>query len=276
MDLEIEAFIDKYLTELRSNNAAVFAGAGLSKGAGYVDWVELLTPIAAKLGLDARRETDLVGLAQYHVNVEANHRSELNELLINEFSDLREPSENHSCLVRLPIQTYWTTNYDRLIEKALEASGKRVDAKYTNEHLATTKRGRDAVVYKMHGDIEHPDKAVLTKDDYQRYHVTHGPYITALLGDLVERTFLFIGFSFTDPNLDYVLGRIRTRFEENQRKHFCLMKRRTKGAAESNEEFQYAKTKQSLVTQDLMQFNIRTVFVDEYSEITDILRTIGN
>ena len=30
------------------------------------------------------------------------------------------------------------------------------------EHLTLTKAKRSAVVYKMHGDREHPDKAILT------------------------------------------------------------------------------------------------------------------
>lgn len=141
MNNETDAFIAKYLTELRENNAAAFIGAGLSKAAGYVDWVGLLSPIARELGLDAKRESDLVGVAQFHVNANAKNRHELNQLLVNEFSDLADPAESHQILARLPIQTYWTTNYDRLIERALELGGKRVDAKYTNEQLATTQQG---------------------------------------------------------------------------------------------------------------------------------------
>jgi hypothetical protein len=273
---DTEAFITDYLKELRANNAAVFIGAGLSRGAGYVDWVGLLAPVAAGLGLDASKETDLVGVAQFHVNANANNRHQLNQLLVNEFSDLHDPTENHALLARLPIGIYWTTNYDRLIERALETSGKRADAKYTVKQLATTRRGRDAVIYKMHGDIEHPADAVLTKDDYERYHRTHGPFISALAGDLVEHTFLFLGFSFTDPNLDYVLGRIRATFEGNQRRHFCLMKKRVRLPGESGKDYQYAINKQVLVTQDLMRFNIKTLFVDDYPEITTILRTIVN
>jgi SIR2-like domain len=53
----------------------------------------------------------------------------------------------------------------------------------------------------MHGDIDHPDEAVLTKDDYESYHVKMDQFITTLSGDLVSKTFIFIGFSFTDPNL---------------------------------------------------------------------------
>lgn len=274
MNDEITSFIEKYLSELREDNAAVFIGAGLSKSAGFVDWVGLLMPIAKDLGLDAQKEADLVGLAQFHLNANASNRHALNQLLIDNFSDLPAPTPNHEILARLPLKTYWTTNYDRLIEKALEDGGKRVDSKYTVSQLANTKRGRDAIVYKMHGDIEHPDNAVLTKDDYEKYHVTHSQFITALLGDLVERTFLFLGFSFTDPNLDYVLARIRSRLGSNQRQHFCLAKKRTKLPAESEVEFRYAETKQALVTKDLMRFNIRTIFVDDYPQITEILHAI--
>lgn len=271
-----EEFIAKFLSELREDNAAVFIGAGLSKAAGFVDWRGLLAPIATPLGLDVEKESDLVGLAQFHLNTNAGNRNQLNQLLIDQFTDLPAPTENHRLLARLPIRSYWTTNYDRLIEQALKDSGKRVDAKYTIEQLSLTVRGRDAVVYKMHGDIEHPDKAVLTKDDYERYAGTHAPFVTALTGDLVERTFLFLGFSFTDPNLDYVLARIRSRFERNQRQHFCIVKTRSKLPNESDADFAYAKTRQDLVAQDLLRFNIKTIAVEEYGDVTELLRTVAN
>jgi hypothetical protein len=128
----------------------------------------------------------------------------------------------------------------------------------------------------MHGDAEHPDRAVLTKDDYERYHITHGPFITALSGQLVDTTFLALGFSFNDPNLDYVLSHIRTTFRQHQRRHYCLTKRRTKLNGESDADFDYASRRQQLVVNDLMRFNINTVFVDEYIQITEILRVIEN
>lgn len=275
-DRDAEDFLSRYLKELNSDNAAVFVGAGLSKAAGYVDWSGLLAEVAQGLGLDAGKETDLVALAQYHLNSNATNRHHLSQLLIDEFSDLKDPTENHEILSRLPIRTFWTTNYDRLIEKALEAGGKRVDAKYTNEQLGNTRRGRDAVVYKMHGDIEHPDKAVLSKDDYERYHRTHGPFITALSGDLVEKTFLFLGFSFTDPNLDFILSRIRATFTNHQRQHYCIARKRTRIKGEREADFRYALTKQNLVTQDLLRFNIKTIFVEDFPQITDMLRTLEN
>ncbi|TVV76951.1 SIR2 family protein [Sphingomonas solaris] len=273
-DRDTEEFLSSFLKELNENNAAVFVGAGLSKAAGYVDWPGLLSGVATSLGLDTARETDLVRLAQFHINANATNRNKLSQLLIDEFSDLMEPTENHRILARLPINTFWTTNYDRLIETALEAGGKRVDAKYTKEQLATTRRGRDAVVYKMHGDIEHPSQAILSRDDYEKYHQTHGPFTTALSGDLIEKTFLFLGFSFTDPNLDLIMSRIRTTFTTHQRQHYCIAKRRTKAKRENEADFEYDLTRQNLITQDLMRFNIKTIFVDNFGQITNLLKTL--
>lgn len=184
------------LKDLTEDNLAIFAGAGLSAPAGFVSWPELLRPIAEELELDVDRETDLVALAQYHCNSNLANRGKLNQLLIDELSEEAEITENHRILARLPISTYWTTNYDKLIESALDDASKTPDVKHRIKQLSFTKRGRDAVVYKMHGDIDHPDEAVLTKDDYEAYHVKMLPFINALSGDLVSKTFLFLGFSF--------------------------------------------------------------------------------
>lgn len=272
MNREIEQFISRYLKEIEEDNAAVFAGAGLSAPAGFVNWKDLLRPLVEDLGLDIDREQDLVSLAQYHHNENGRHR--INQQLIDELSLNRTPTECHRILAKLPIGTYWTTNYDRLIEDALKENGKIPDAKYTNNHLATTKSRRDAVVYKMHGDIEHPDQAVLTKDDYEKYSIDYAPFVNALSGDLVSKTFLFLGFSFTDPNLDYVLSRIRIYFKDNQRQHFCIFKACQSGDYASDTEFQHAKTKQKLVIGDLKRFNIKALQVDDYGEIPEILRII--
>jgi hypothetical protein len=92
MNASIDLFITNYLKELREDNAAVFIGAGMSKAAGFVDWAGLLSPIAVELGLDVQKEHDLVGLAQFHLNANAGNRHHLNQLLIDQFSDLPAPS----------------------------------------------------------------------------------------------------------------------------------------------------------------------------------------
>ncbi|WP_373959387.1 SIR2 family protein [Vibrio gigantis] len=272
MTREQELFIQRFLSELEEDNVAIFAGAGLSSSAGYVNWKELLRPLADELNLNIDEEHDLVGVAQYYLN--ENGRNRISQELMDEIASAKAPTINHDILSRLPIRSFWTTNYDKLIEKSLENVGKIVDVKYTNNHLALTKKKRDAVVYKMHGDIDHPDSAIITKDDYEKYTLTMAPYITALSGDLVSKTFLFIGFSFTDPNLDYIMSRVRAYFKEHQRQHYCIFKKCVQSDYETVEEFNNATIKQGLVIKDLTRFQVKTLLVDEYSEITDILSRI--
>ena len=271
MNLKKQAFLRDVGKELAEENVAIFAGAGMSAGAGFVNWAELLRPIAEELGLDVDRESDLVALAQFHCNDNANNRSQLNQRLIEEFSQETTETENHKILCRLPIRTYWTTNYDKIIESALDKSGKIADVKYTKEHLSITKPRRDAIVYKMHGDVDHSNQAVLTKDDYERYHVKMDQYLANLKGDLISKTFVFIGFSFTDPNLDYILSRVRVAYEKNQRRHYCFIKSVEEEQDEEVADFEYRERKQELFVKDLERFNIKTILVHDFAEITQLL-----
>lgn len=271
---DISSFIRKYIKEVEENNAAVFLGAGFSKKSGFVDWKSLLSNVASELGLDINKESNLVSVAQYYCNRNRS-RYDIDKLIFEEFSKDVAISDNHRILARLPISTYWTTNYDSLIEDALQEVKKIPDVKYNTKQLSHTKPKRDAIVYKMHGDRNHPNDTVIIKEDYETYFRKYAPFITALNGDLVTKTFLFIGFSFTDPNLDYILGRIKVEYGlDNQRTHYAIIKEisRTKDASQA--DYEYEVRKQELFIEDLKRYNIQALKIDDYSEITTILSTI--
>lgn len=269
---EINAFIKDFVRDLHEDSAAIFAGAGLSKSAGFVDWPELLRDIASELGLTVEKETDLISLAQFHVN-QKKGAGKLTRKILEEFSEQAEPSESHEILARLPIRSYWTTNYDTLLEDALRKAYRIPDIKHTVAQLNTTRPKRDAVVYKMHGDVNAAGDAVLYKEQYELYYRTHEAFVTALSGDLVSKTFLFIGFSFTDPNLDYVLSRLHT-IGMTKRPHYCFMKRVSRSKDEDEELHKYAVRKQELRVDDLRRFGIHTLLLDDYADIPRILKEI--
>lgn len=276
-DVKIERFVDDYLNELEAHSAAIFAGAGLSVPAGFVDWKGLLAPLAIDINLDVGREDDLVSLAQYHVTAHGNNRSDLNERILNVFSQRQaEETPNHRILARLPIHTYWTTNYDTVIETALRNAGKVADIKHSVSQLPHSLRDRDATVYKMHGDAFHPHEAVITKGDYEVFHVSHASFLTALAGDLISKTFLFLGFSFTDPNLHYVLSRLRIQHAGQLKKHYCILRREAALPTDGPGDLEYRRTKQALFVQDLLRYNIRCLMVESYQEITEILQHLEN
>ncbi|KKB46310.1 hypothetical protein HMPREF1212_03804 [Parabacteroides sp. HGS0025] len=276
MKAEFEPFVRDFVNHLRDNNVAIFAGAGLSKAAGYVNWKELLEEIAEDVGLKIELEEDLISLAQYHVN--QNNRHKINQKILDEFVEGSNPTENHVILSRLPIATYWTTNYDKLLEDSLAKNHKRYDVKIRETDFHHSIHRRDAVIYKMHGDVSNPSEAVITKEDYERYYLYHNSFLTALNGDLTTKTFLFLGFSFTDPNITYIISRLNNVIDKkSSRQHYLFLKRPVIGDSNiTNEaELDYAKTKQRLLIDDLkIRYNIKALLIDEFSEITDVLKEI--
>ena len=272
---EIEIFIKDFIKDLNEGTASIFAGAGLSVPAGYVNWSELMTEIAQDLGLDINNEKDLISLAQFHVN-ENQTRSKLNRKILEEFTEDAQETENHKIIARLPLSSIWTTNYDELLEKAFRKENKIVDVKHTINQLLTTKPKRDSVVFKMHGDVNHPNEAIITKEEYEQYHSTHEPFIYALAGELTTKTFLFIGFSFTDPNLDYVLSRLNFRFNKQKRQHYCFVKEHKLRDSQNPDEttLNYNRRRQTLTINDLKRYGIKSILISEYSDITMILKEI--
>lgn len=273
-------FINDFASEVNNGNAAIFAGAGLSVSRGFVNWKNLLKDLADEIGLNIEKEHDLVSVAQYHFN--KFKRGKINSKIINEFTTLKEGDENHKILSRIGIETFWTTNYDQLIEKTLEHEGKTVDKKVRNEDFSRNLKKRDAIVYKMHGDKDSPDEAVLIKDDYETYNDKKELFSTALRGDLLSKTFLFIGFSFDDPNLDYILGRIKILLRDNTPIHYCFFKEikedsfndKKKSSEENKEDYLYAKIKQELKINDLLRYGINAIIIEDYNDITEILSEI--
>lgn len=90
--------------------------------------------------------------------------------------------------------------------------------------------------------------------------------------DLISKTFLFIGFSFTDPNLDYVLSRLRLSLPV--RDHYCFMKKVSRLPEDDDELFQYRTRKQDLKIADLKRYRIQTLQVDDFDSVPQILAEI--
>lgn len=171
-------------------------------------------------------------------------------------------------IAHLPVRAVWTTNYDDLIEKGFEDASKRVDVKRRQSDFATTRRNSDVTVYKMHGDKTDPAEAVLTKEDYETYHKSRELFTIALKGDLVTKSFLFLGVSFADPNVGYILARVKHLLEDNARQHYCLIKKPKAGECGDDD---YSCTRFAHWLADLRRYKIIPVLIDSYAEVTSIL-----
>ena len=264
-----------YGSALRNQEASAFVGAGLSRGAGYVDWKGLLREFADDLHLDLEIETDLTLVAQYHLNREAGRsRERLHKKLVAEFSKKVNPTRAHLALAKLPNDVIWTSNYDTLVEDSLEEVGKRARTKNSSSALTGIGQRGDCTVFKLHGDLNDPETIVLTRDDYRDYVRKFPGFRDRLRSDLAERTFLFLGFSFTDPHLDLILNELRLAFGDGgQREHLVIMRREQRDGR-SWTKYQYALNRQTLKVEDLLTFGIKTYLVDDFEEVPEILEDL--
>lgn len=269
-----ETIMKNLLEEIKRNNLIVFAGAGLSKGAGYPDWKELASDIVEELGLDVKKETDMIALVQYAYNSKRKNRNYINEIIKNKYLDDSKFSNDMDILARLPIRYYWTTNYDLLIERTLKKLNKVVDVKIYQDDLSNNIYNRDVVLYKIHGDANKPNDAVLTRDDYEEFTGNRGFFIDKLIGELVSSTFLFIGYSFNDPNFEKLLAQIRMKLSKNSRTHYYFLKRVSRTEFSCDEDFEYQKIKQRLQIEDLSYYYLEPIIVDNFSEITVFLQEL--
>lgn len=270
---EQKQFIKDYVKSINNNNAAIFAGAGLSIPSGTMSWTDLLKDVAEELDLSNDTSTDMATLAQYYENYKES-RADVAQLIIESFGPYIKPNINQELIAQLPIDTIWTTNYDDLLEKTYIQAHKRSMVKRSPKDFSINHQKKDVTIYKMHGDITQPTDAIITKNDYETYNDTHLVYTTALKGDLVEKKFLFIGFSFEDPNLDYILARIRALVGENKPNHYFFIEKITRKDGESQEDFELRETKQNLKIKDLKRYGINAVLLNNYKDITHILKII--
>jgi len=63
-----------------------------------------LRDIASEIGLDVDKETELIAVAQYHVNENGGNRRKINQVPIEEFTKDSCITENHRILANLPIK----------------------------------------------------------------------------------------------------------------------------------------------------------------------------
>lgn len=128
----------------------------------------------------------------------------------------------------------------------------------------------------MHGDVLFPNDTVLIKEDYETYRINREPFTTILKGHLLSKTFLFLGFSFEDPNLSNILGWIKNLLGANVREHYCLFEKIAIKPKESQEDFAYRKAKQDLIVDALKRYGIQAILLETYAEIPDLLKQIEN
>ena len=211
-------YLEEIAGRLWSGHAAVMVGAGFSKNAKrtcgaskeFPDWNQLgdafYEKAYGKKPGPTQRYMDPLKLAE---EVEASQgRPALDRLISSLIPDQEfSPSDMHVSLLYLPWTDVFTTNYDTLLERALE---KVIDRKYSvvvrMDDLTFMEKPRIA---KLHGSFPSTLPFVVTEEDYRKYPVESALFVNTVQQSLVENTLCLIGFSGDDPNFLKWIGWVR-------------------------------------------------------------------
>ena len=266
-------FLKEFPDALVNEAGAVFIGAGVSMGAGYPSWAELLKGIGEELGVGSSDVHDLAALAQWSIQ-ESGGATRVRNVLKEQIGKNLDVPESLKIIARFPVRHIWTTNYDRLVERAFEAINRPIDPISGAKDLALRATPGATRLYKMHGSIDRLDDVVISTDDYELYRSTRGSYLPLLQAHLTSMSMLFVGLSFTDPNVRHVLSLIRESFTEAPPEHFAIIRPPQKGDYKTEEEFNARSAQHRLWAKDLRRYGLVAVEIDDYLEVPELLRSV--
>lgn len=214
-------------TAFRRGHGAVFVGAGVSVEARMPTWQQLSMELAKDLAPSSVQ--DLAGTARFLAAVPQYHENEHGrEALVSRVRELipptqKGPSRIHALLAQLPCTLYYTTNFDVLLENALLDQGRSPDVIIDEEGARENSRRDRSQVRKIHGSIDRAGSLVMTRTDFARYKRLHPILCDHLKIDLAAQTFLFAGYSLSDPDFNSVYDDFISRYAPFNRHHFITV-----------------------------------------------------
>lgn len=199
--------------------AAIMVGAGLSLNATpasastgpFPTWAQLAARLVDALYPIASTSTDerefaqgrgksISGALRLADEFQAAYgRPQLDELLLKAIPDANyDPGPLHRLLLKLPWADVFTTNYDRLLERAASTLTFRRYGLVTNSvEISCVMRPR---IVKLHGSFPSGRPFIITEEDFRTYPRKFAPMVNLVQQAIIENILVLIGFSGDDPN----------------------------------------------------------------------------
>lgn len=247
-----------------NENLVIFVGAGVSRNSGVCSWWELVKEIAEKIGEskctsceikdlicgECGEQIELCSIDNYNCKLKYDFSAEdflrIPQHFYESFGDSEEAKKpyydflkNKFCseeyetniideiIVKLQPEHIITTNYDHLLENVNDPRVSKY-AVITKDDDILAKKGRNYII-KMHGDIDDIENIVLKEEDYLNYSQKHIIIETFIKSLLIDKTFLFVGYSLNDNNLKLIMSYIdffvKEKKVENRQPHYLVVDR---------------------------------------------------
>ncbi|MFC6269618.1 SIR2 family protein [Frigoriflavimonas asaccharolytica] len=255
-----DEFTDVFSHSLYNNKGVYFIGSGISVPSGLPDWKGLIEKFVKEIGIDKVEDTDdLPSLAQYYVNKKS--KKDLYGAINDDFSN-KKPNHYHDIFKITNIKTIWTTNYDDLLEKTFRNN---YELKISDKEVFTFVEAKDKIeIIKIHGSIKRNIKdIVITQSDYEDFFIRKPTIVQRLKVDLLQNSFVFMGYNYGDPNIQNILTEVRRlKSDKNKIKHYILLKDK------SDQKFK-------LWCNNLERYNIFPVLYKDHDDFSTLLKKIA-
>lgn len=255
-----DEFIETFSNSLYNSRGVYFIGSGISVPSGLPDWKRLMEKFVKEIGIDKVENTDdLPLLAQYYINEKS--KVDLYKAINTDFIK-KKPNDYHNLFKITNIKTIWTTNYDDLLEKTFTNN---CEVKILDSEVFTFLEDNEKIeIIKVHGSIKHKIKdLVITQSDYEDFFINKPIIVQRLKVDLLQKSFVFMGYNYGDPNIQNILTEVRRlKSDKNKIRHYILLKNKT------DQKF-------NLWCKNLERYNVFPVIYEEHSDLEEIIKKIA-
>ncbi len=228
---------EELVRDIAARRSVLFLGAGVSRNAKNAqgvhprDWPGFLKHLTS-LVLDAAQQEELAQcmndadlLTACELTRKYLSASVFKTEMIKEFSgNGYQHAKIHDDLSLVDSRLVMTTNFDKLYEnRANQLQANTVLVKnYYDKDVADVFRRQDRVVLKVHGTIDSPDLTIFTRSQYALARRDYSHFYELLRGLFITHTFVFLGASMRDPDMQLLLEDHAYRFE-GSRPHYMVM-----------------------------------------------------
>ncbi|WJI46955.1 SIR2 family protein [Mesorhizobium sp. C120A] len=140
--------------------------------------------------------------------------------------DKVQPGAAHKEFCSLPFDIVCTTNFDFLLEKQYDRErqdNRSVHPVVDEDQLSINIGAAGILLLKLHGDIRHPKRLVVTESDYDGFLTNYPLIATYLANQLITKTAVFIGYSLDDPDFRQIWHVVASRLGKTRRMAYAIV-----------------------------------------------------
>jgi len=133
-----------------------------------------------------------------------------------------QPGDAHRAFCSIKFDLVCTTNFDFLLEKQYDLIPRHVNPLVDEEQLSLSGVRNETLLLKLHGDLRHPSRLVVTEADYDAFLSRYPLLATYLANLLITKTAVLIGYSLDDPDFRQVWSVVTQRLGRARRQAYAI------------------------------------------------------